>query len=267
MAGPFHLARTAWQISNFRILGAALLAFYVLGVCGVPTITRQPPETVVDEIGIVSSISVEAEGEGPLRYQWYTYIGPGPQQPDPIYKLFPGATNATFTPRNLNDWYSFAVAVEDASGAVTSQVSTIIIPNRFSFTRAGTWPGEGEQPILEFRDFVYKNDTVIAATRSNYVEIIDVTDAALPRLLGRFPNPGRAIAIERHGNIAAVASASLGVDLLDITNPRVPVHLATVSFGVNVRELVMTEHRVYAINSTSQDIYPIDISDPARPIL
>ena len=84
MVGWFFLDRTVWQVLSCRVLYVALASVCVLAVCGVPTITRQPPETVVDEIGVVSSTSVEAEGEGPLRYQWYTYIGPGPQQPDPI---------------------------------------------------------------------------------------------------------------------------------------------------------------------------------------
>ena len=108
---------------------------------------------------------------------------------------------------------------------------------------------------------------MIAATRSNFVEIIDVSDPSFPRSAGRFPNEGRALGIDRRGNIAAVALASVGVDLLDITDPRAPVRLSTTKIGVSARDVVMAEGRVYAISSSYQDIYPIDIRDPANPVV
>src|SRR5687767_11118469 len=67
-----------WHVLSARVFAVALLPLFVLFLHGVPSITRQPPETLVDELRSVSTLSVEATGDAPLRYQWFRYLPPGP---------------------------------------------------------------------------------------------------------------------------------------------------------------------------------------------
>jgi hypothetical protein len=60
MIHRFVVDGNPWHLVSARVLAVALFPFFVLLSQGLPTITRQPPETLVDELGSISTLSVEA---------------------------------------------------------------------------------------------------------------------------------------------------------------------------------------------------------------
>lgn len=82
-----------------------------------PSITTQPSTTVV-AIGGSATLSVSAQGQDPLSYQWYVNGA-----------AIPGATQSTYTISNASDASAgnYTVVVTNGLGSVTSSVATVSV--------------------------------------------------------------------------------------------------------------------------------------------
>ncbi|HEU5077958.1 MAG TPA: S8 family serine peptidase [Opitutaceae bacterium] len=82
-----------------------------------PSITTQPSATVV-AIGGSATLSVSAQGQDPLTYQWYLNGA-----------AIPGATQSSYTITNASDANAgnYTVVVTNALGSITSGVATVTV--------------------------------------------------------------------------------------------------------------------------------------------
>ena len=101
-----------------------------------PSITTQPQSRTINP-GQTASLSVGAEGTGPLSFQWYQGASGAPSSP------VGGATGATFTTAALTATTSFWVRVSNEAGAVDSATATITVT---APPPAGTAPSIAAQP-------------------------------------------------------------------------------------------------------------------------
>jgi Ig-like domain CHU_C associated/Viral BACON domain len=90
------------------------LRFRIVQPCTTPSITEQPASPTIDE-GSSATLTVSANGTGPLTYQWYrgtTKVG----------------TNSnTFTTGPLTQTTTYRVVVTNACGTVTSNDATVTV--------------------------------------------------------------------------------------------------------------------------------------------
>jgi hypothetical protein len=86
-----------------------------------PTITRQPVNLAIPE-GETNSLSVVAEGPGPLAYQWFKLVTGGQQ-------ALVGQTNDTlvFAPASAADTGSYFVEVRNNAGTTRSDIVTVTV--------------------------------------------------------------------------------------------------------------------------------------------
>jgi Ca2+-binding RTX toxin-like protein len=97
------------------------LVIHINSPAGTPTITTQPAGLTMAVSGQTATLSVVAEGQGPLRYQWFAGITPNAGNP------IAGATSSTFTTPVLSagGQYMYWVKVSNAVGEANSLNATV----------------------------------------------------------------------------------------------------------------------------------------------
>jgi hypothetical protein len=93
-------------------------------------------------------------------------------------------------------------------------------------------------------------------------QILDVSDPAIPQLVGEITTPDLIIDIAVSDNTAYVADWNAGLRILDIANPQMPIEL----FQYPEREAVGIKiSRNYAYLSGASGLTILDIANPAQP--
>ena len=111
------------------------------GQCLVPPVVTQNPSDIVATNGDTVALTVQADGTGPLSYQWYFNAT----------NLLAGATNASLvlSPVVLAEAGSYAVAVSNVYGSVTSAPASVVVivpPALIGWFRVGDGPAWGTAP-------------------------------------------------------------------------------------------------------------------------
>ncbi len=109
-----------------------------------PIIRQQPQGTTIDE-SQSTSLSVVAEGTGPLSYQWY--MGPRDVTEYPVS----GGTGSTLQTGTLWVTASFWVRIANAQGAIDSEAATVLVrPATPAPQPPAPTPTPGPNPVESF---------------------------------------------------------------------------------------------------------------------
>jgi hypothetical protein len=226
-----------------------------------PVITRQP-QTVVDELGKISSLSVGATGDGPLRYQWFYFDKYSGQATSPI----DGATNAVFTPAQLPLVVEVAVKVYDSDGSTLSQSATIDWVQRSALTELSRWPGLLKAPAMS--SAIKGNLAYVAA---GTLQVFDISDPRSPARVGpavdyfaedayerwQVPNP---LAVKVEGDIGCMLYGSFYV--YDLHDPIAPQLLSTTQAG---GDRFILENGFAYVCANYSGVVIIDVHHPRDP--
>jgi hypothetical protein len=193
-----------------------------------PVITRQP-QTIVDELGKVSGLSVEATGAGPLRYQWRyfdKYIG---QPTAPIE----GATSAIFTPPQAPLPMPVVVEITDATGSTLSESAAIDWVQQAALTELARWPSPLKGPAIA--STIRGN---LAYVSAGSLQVFDITNPSSPIRAGVAIDPFLQRSYE-NWQIPATAGVQVddqiavvsGNSVYDLSDPLTPQVLSLVQAG------------------------------------
>lgn len=154
-----------------------------------------------------------------------------------------------------------AVAVSASLGYVASRTDGFAVFDLGDLTRPqrlSTLPAAG--PLL---DVTVTGSRAIAVGPSG-LQIVDVSQPALPVRRGSLALPGLARKVAVTGNLAVVAAGWGGVHIVDFTNPQAPVRRATytseTAMGVDVAGSL-------AFVAAGKTLLVLDITNPAAPVL
>jgi hypothetical protein len=119
--------------TTFTWVRTDTLVIHIKAAEGAPTITSQPAGITMIASGEQTTLSVEATGVGPLRYQWYRGLTPNAGNP------IPGATASTYTTPALTvgGQYMYWVKVTNDRGVANSLNATVQV-NESTTTTAGS---------------------------------------------------------------------------------------------------------------------------------
>jgi hypothetical protein len=96
------------------------------------------------------------------------------------------------------------------------------------------------------------------------LHVIDVSNPALPRLMGSVDTPGSAADVRIRGNLAFVADGSAGLQIVDVTQPTAPRIIGSIGTVAPANGVDITEAlAVVAIGPSGLQI--INVSNPAAP--
>jgi hypothetical protein len=99
----------------------------------------------------------------------------------------------------------------------------------------------------------------------NYFEVIDISDLVNPSLLGYLVN-GKVYGVCISGNYAYVAHDDLGVQIVDISNPELPIVLGCADTPFDIRRVTVSGNYVYA-SGLGYGFSTIDVTNPTEPNL
>jgi hypothetical protein len=99
----------------------------------------------------------------------------------------------------------------------------------------------------------------------NYFEVIDISDLSNPMLLGSLVN-GKVDGLCISGNYAYVAHNDLGLQIVDISNPQIPIILGCVDTPLDINRVSVSGNYAY-ISGLDYGFLIIDVSNPSEPNL
>ncbi len=126
----------------------------------------------------------------------------------------------------------------------------------------------GQLPLVGGRQVVIANHIAYVSARDpgKGVYIIDITQPKTPRLLCHYDADvsGNTTGIAISGNILAIAGTSLGMELVDVSNPRQPEFLSTTFVG-EVQSVAIRNGYVYAPIHRAMELVIVDARIPRQP--
>lgn len=133
-----------------------------------------------------------------------------------------------------------------------------------SVSRVGGWVSQG---IGSVNAIAVSGNYAYLATGAGGLQVINITNAALPVKVGSFLGSGSANDVVVSGNHAFVADAIDGLHVLTITNPAAPVRIGGYLTNLTKRIAVSTNH-AYLLRGGGNSMYMdvIDTSNPASPV-
>ena len=106
---------------------------------------------------------------------------------------------------------------------------------------------------------------VYVADGAGGLAVVDVSDAANPRTLGRALTGGNAGSVVVEGSLAYVAAGSAGLAIVDVSDPTAPRLLGTAPTPGNAVQVSVARGRAWV--AAWNDVRVFDVSEPARPRL
>ncbi len=129
--------------------------------------------------------------------------------------------------------------------------------------------GELEYNNVEFQDVALKSDVafpVAVGGNAGFLLAVDVSDISNPVVLGfKSYTPMWSIAV--NGNYAFIAVGDSGLLVYDISNVYSMSQVASLKLGGDVRELWLAGDSLYMASPYSSQVWIVDVSDPANPVL
>lgn len=116
-------------------------------------------------------------------------------------------------------------------------------------------------------DVIVEGDRAYLAD-NNGLKIIDVTDPAVPVLLGSAGTPGITTGVFVSGRYAFVADGDSGLTVIDVVDPALPVVVGRADTTGNAQGITVAGNYAYiAAANAAPDLQIFDITDPAHPAL
>jgi hypothetical protein len=106
------------------------------------------------------------------------------------------------------------------------------------------------------------DDRAYVATDESLV-IVDISNPAAPRELGRIAVPAASLGIQVQGRLAFLANRSQGLVVVDVSKPAAPAVLATLPVS-KCWSVALKDKVAYAL-SLSGSLHVVDVSNPAEP--
>jgi hypothetical protein len=104
------------------------------------------------------------------------------------------------------------------------------------------------------------------AAGSTGLQVVDVSNPALPLIVGSLDTPGNANDVRVAGNLAYVADGASGLRIISVANPAAPVHVGALDTTGEANDVVVVGNRVFVADGAS-GLQIIDATNPALPTL
>lgn len=109
------------------------------------------------------------------------------------------------------------------------------------------------------------NHAYVAAGAAG-LQIVDVSDRKLPRIVGSLDTPGNANDVRVVGNRVYIADGSAGLQIIDVTNPTSPSLLGSVDTPGEAQDVVVVGTRAYVADGAA-GLHIINVSNPSAPVI
>jgi hypothetical protein len=107
---------------------------------------------------------------------------------------------------------------------------------------------------------------VYVAAGSAGLQVVDVINRAVPRIVGSYDSAGDANKVKIVGNIAYLADGLAGLQIIDVSDPTRPATLGGLDTSGNALGIAVFGNRAYVADGDS-GLAIIDVSNPAVPII
>lgn len=160
---------------------------------------------------------------------------------------------------------SVVLEAEQAGDAAYTPIKATRVLNRtgLAVTKLGNWPGLGQG---EAKAVQVTGDLACVAMGSAGLAVLDVSNPAAPRLLGKLDTSGTANALHVTGNLVYVADGNAGLQIIDISNPAAPVRLGGLDTKGDANDVRVSGTLAYVADGNA-GLQIIDVRDPANPVL
>ncbi len=138
----------------------------------------------------------------------------------------------------------------------------VLFPSNNSITKIGEW-GTGN-----YLDVAVQNNYAYCAAGYAGLDIIDISNASLPKKTGNYNTPGLAAKVFVMGNYAYVADSHEGLQVIDVSNPYSPTlagHYYREGEDWWSAEAVYVKGKYAYVTSECIGLDIIDISNPSSP--
>ncbi len=109
-----------------------------------------------------------------------------------------------------------------------------------------------------------QGDRAYLACNSAGLLVVDIADAALPKLLGRWDSPGLALGVDVADGFAFVADQFYGLQIVDVRNPALPIPVTSEALPGAASDVTVVSGIAY-VACDSGGIVSVDVRDPFRP--
>ncbi len=99
---------------------------------------------------------------------------------------------------------------------------------------------------------------------NNWFEIIDISNAQNPALLGSYDTPGTAYSVSKEGSTLYIADGDSGLQIINIQNPLNPVWLGSFDTSGTVMSSHVSGNTAYVADGYGLHI--VDVNDPQNPV-
>ena len=135
----------------------------------------------------------------------------------------------------------------------------VLFPGNNSITKIGEW---GTRNYL---DVAVQDHYAYCAAGYAGLDIIDISNASLPKKTGNYNTPGRATKVFVMGNYAYVADSREGLQVIDVSNPYSPTLAGYYNREWWNAEAVYVKGKYAYVTSEFEGLDIIDISNPSSP--
>ena len=109
------------------------------------------------------------------------------------------------------------------------------------------------------------NHAYVAAGAAG-LQVVDVSDRKLPRIVGSLDTPGNANDVRIVGNRVYIADGSAGLQIIDVTNPTSPSLLGAVDTPGEAQDVVVVGTRAYVADGAA-GLHIINVTNPSSPVI
>jgi hypothetical protein len=106
--------------------------------------------------------------------------------------------------------------------------------------------------------------TLLYAAAGSALQVVDISDPTLPRLVAWYGTPGQVNSVVLVGNLAYVAEGTAGIEIFDISKPTAAVRLGRFDTLGSAENIEVVGARAYVADGVD-GVAILDVSDPAAP--
>jgi hypothetical protein len=198
----------------------------------------------------------------------YAYVaagGTGLQVVDVSDPTGPVLVGSLDTPGNAKDVKVLGNLAYIADGPAGLQIFDVSAPSQPVALGSFDTPGDAKA-IRVVGNLVYIADGEVGGLR-----IVDVTNSAAPTSVGFVVTPGLGLGLDVEASLAAVADGTSGIQLIDVSDPSLPVLLgqALVSnnIGDQIYDVALVDSFAYAARIEDFSVTSVNVADPNNPVV
>ncbi len=130
----------------------------------------------------------------------------------------------------------------------------------------------------EAHDIAAADKSVYVANGRAGLSIVDISNPASPKLVGRYQTPGgtvgypeeedgAALSVSLFGHYAVVGIKNNGLEVVDVSSSANPVAVGRYAYHEDIYRLAVYGHFAYAASNAGPSLKVFDLNEPARPRL